>query len=135
MKTKLYQLAMTLFLVISLFGINNSSVQAQETQSEIKTYGYYKYQYDQATDSIQILGYLGDEEVVRIPSQIEGKTVTKIDGFGDFHETIFNIKAPTVNSGGSGGNWLRSIHVLYWLRKSRVSGWIKSNRRVCFYGL
>ena len=96
MKTKLYQLAMTLFLVISLFGINNSSVQAQETQSEIKTYGYYKYQYDQATDSIQILGYLGDEEVVRIPSQIEGKTVTKIDGFGDFHETIFNIKAPTV---------------------------------------
>ena len=83
----IHKVKILLFLAISLLGTNHITAQAQNTPNEIKTYGYYQYQYDQETDSIHIVGYRGDEEVVVIPSEIEGNPVTEIDGFGDWNES------------------------------------------------
>ena len=86
MKRKIYNIAILLFLAISLFGTSYITVQAQNNQKEVKTYGYYEYEYDQETDSIHIVGYTGEEEIVVIPAEIEGKRVTEINNFGDWNE-------------------------------------------------
>ena len=67
-------------------GDSNWNVEA------VKTYNDFQYMYMPETDSIAVVGYVGNNEVVVVPGEIDGKPVKEIVGFNDY--TNFNWYQP-----------------------------------------
>lgn len=83
MNTKISASILLFFLAMNLCLWNKAEAQAQGSREIIDTYGDFQYKYVKETDSILIAGYIGNEEVVVVPSEIDGKTVTEIRHMGD----------------------------------------------------
>ena len=63
--------------------------------SETKTYGDFKYCYNEEYEGIEILKYKGKAKTVKIPESIEGIPV-KVIGYWAFHKTNYNSKNKTL---------------------------------------
>lgn len=59
---------------------------------DVKVSGNYQYLYIPETDSIQIVGYTGQEDVVVVPEEIEGKPVTIVYNFNDCFNKYIQVR-------------------------------------------
>ena len=92
MRKNIYRTMLMLCLAVSLFLVSKTDAQASwqwETITRwnvenVKTYDDFQYLYISETDSIRIVGYIGNAESVVVPSEIEGKPVKMIAYFGDY---------------------------------------------------
>lgn len=84
-KEKIYAILILLFISMNLCCFYKADAQAQEKKETTGTYGFFQYKYIQETDSIRIVGYVGNEEVVVIPSEIDGKPVREIKYLRDYY--------------------------------------------------
>ena len=94
-----------LYLAIVLFLFQGTDIYAKENGKTVQSYENFQYQYVEQTDSIEIVGYIGNEEVVHIPSEINGKPVTEIKHLG---------------KSGYAGNWnpdTKEIIIPYGIKK------------------
>ena len=78
-----------LFITINIFCLQKIEVNAWPGMDgwnieNMKTYNDFQYMYMPETDSITIVGYVGTEEVVVVPSEIDGKCVKEIVNFDDY---------------------------------------------------
>ena len=80
MKKKVYKYIGMFALVLSFLVMPLNIVQAENIDVEPKfyTYGDFRYKYVKDTDYIEIVGYIGTDEKVVYPSEIEGKKVYSI---------------------------------------------------------
>ena len=80
-------------------------------RSSAETYGDYEYR-ELEDGTVEITLYVGDDTVVDIPSEIEGKRVTSI-GFGAFCDcdsvTSITIPSSVTNIGESAFSWCESL--------------------------
>ena len=78
-----------LFITINIFCLHKIEVKAWPGMDgwnieNMKTYNDFQYMYMPETDSITIVGYVGTEEIVVVPSEIDGKCVKEIVNFDDY---------------------------------------------------
>ena len=93
-KTKQHYLQTICFLlmiVIAIFALSPVNAWASET----KTYGDFKYCYNEEYEGIEILKYKGKAETVKIPESIEGIPV-KVIGYRAFSKNKLDKKNKTL---------------------------------------
>ena len=93
-KTKQHYLQTICFLlmiVIAIFALSPVNAWASET----KTYGDFKYCYNEEYEGIEILKYKGNAEIVIIPDSIEGIPV-KVIGYRAFSKNKLDKKNKTL---------------------------------------
>ncbi len=93
-KTKQHYLQTICFLlmiVIAIFALSPVNAWASET----KTYGDFKYCYNEEYEGIEILKYKGKAETVKIPDSIEGIPV-KVIGYRSFSKNRLGKKTKTL---------------------------------------
>lgn len=80
MKKKIHKYIGMFALALSFLVMPLNIVQAETIDDEPKvyTYGDFRYEYVKDTDYIEIVGYIGTDEKVVYPSEIEGKKVYSI---------------------------------------------------------
>lgn len=82
MNRKLSRLLWMFALVLSIFIMEGSTVQAEK--EKIYKYGDFEYQYIKGTDYVAIVGYKGKDEILIYPKEIEGKQVYSISCRSDY---------------------------------------------------
>lgn len=67
-----------LVLIFWMIKVDSVYAEAWDYKQPVYTYGDFQYQYVKETDSFNIVGYTGTDEVVVFPGEIEGKPVYSI---------------------------------------------------------
>ena len=92
MKQKKYHMLLLLLVILNLLYFNKVEVNAWPAGDgdsnwnveAVKTYNDFQYMHITETDSIVIVGYVGNNEVVVVPGEIDGKLVKEIVNFDDY---------------------------------------------------
>lgn len=75
-----FRLLIITFAIIVFGNVMNTTTVSAETTIGTAHTDEFKYYYDDTDSTVAITSYIGDAETVVIPSQIDGKSVTSIDG-------------------------------------------------------
>ena len=82
MNRKLRHFLWTFALILSIFVMEGSTVQAEK--EKIYKYGDFEYQYIKDTEYVAIVGYKGRDEIIIYPDKIEGKKVYSISNISHY---------------------------------------------------
>ena len=104
MKIKKYHILFLLLVTVNLLCLKKMEVNAWPAGDgdanwnveNMKTYNDFQYMYMEETESITIVGYVGSDEVVVVPSEIEGKPVKEIHSFKDYTNTLAGQENPAI---------------------------------------